>query len=86
MKIDYIITKYFDDNNLFDDTKSDGLKVVNNNNNLLISGSSLDLVNLADILVSVASNKEKGTHIHMDDSTLLDKDSDYKEIIIEKID
>ncbi|MEE3343382.1 MAG: hypothetical protein VZS44_04775 [Bacilli bacterium] len=86
MKIEYNITKYFENNNLFDDTISDGLKILKDeNDNILITGSSVDLVNLADILVNVAMDKGENPHIHIDDLTLLDKNSDYKEIIIEKI-
>ena len=84
MKIDYKITEYFKENNLFDNESSFGLIVKNNFNSLLINGTSKDLVELADILCSLALSKNKNDHIHIDDLSLLNKISDYSEIIIEK--
>ena len=84
MKIKYKITEYFEKNNLFNDNNSNGLRIKNNENSLLINGNSRDLVYLADILVNIAMENNK-SHIHIDDLTFLDKASDYKEVIIEKI-
>lgn len=84
MKIEYKITDYFNDNNLFDNSESNGLIVNNESNVLLIKGNSRDLVQLADILVNVAKSKEKGAHIHIDELTCLNKNSNIEEIIIEK--
>lgn len=84
MKIDYKITDYFEKNNLFDNNNSEGLKVKTEAKTLLISGNSRDLVSLADLIVNVAQEKEKSVHVHIDDLTLLDKESDFQEIIIEK--
>ena len=82
MKIDYKITDYFEENNLFDNSSSTGLKIKKDDDTLLIKGDSRDLVMFADLLVNVA--KEKSSHIHVDELNLLDKDSDIKEVIIEK--
>ena len=84
MEIKYKITEYFEDNNLFDNKTSNGLKIENNGDSLLIKGDSIDLVNLADMLVNIALDKEKGVHVHIDDLSFLDKESEYKDIIIEK--
>lgn len=85
MEIKYKITEYFTKNNLFDNILSDGLKIEKDKDTLLIKGDSKDLVILADLLVNVAIDKGNNSHIHIDNLTLLNKNSDYKEIIIEKI-
>lgn len=82
MGIKYNITKYFNDNNLFESNISNGLTITNELDTLLIKGSSRDLVELADILVNIA--KEKEAHIHIDDLSLISNNSKYKELIIEK--
>ena len=83
MNIDYKITKYFLDNNLFNNNESNGLLLKIEANNLIIEGNSRDLVELADILVSISKNKDN-THIHLDELSLISNNSDIKEIIIEK--
>lgn len=85
MNIEYKITKYFEDNNLFSNNNSSNITITNDNGILNIKGSEKDLVELADILVSVAKDKNERTHIHLDENTIIDKDSEFKEIIIEKI-
>ena len=81
MKIEYKITEYFEKNHLFEEKKSSGIKIKIDKQTLILEGTSRDLVELADILINVA--KIKDSHIHMDDLTLLRKDSDISEIIIE---
>ncbi len=83
MNIDYEITRYFDDNNLFDSNEKDGLMISTDSNSLIIKGNSRDLVELADILISLSKSKDNN-HIHLDDLTLINKDSLIKDIIIEK--
>ena len=86
MEIKYKITEYFEKNNLFSKNQTTkGLKIKEESNSLLISGNSRDLVQLADLLVNVALAKEKNSHLHIDNLTILDDDSDYQEIILEKI-
>lgn len=84
MNIVYKITDYFEKNNLFDNDNKNGLIIKNDNNTLLIKGSSRDLIELADLLTNLALEKNKDGHIHIDDLTLLNKESDFSEIIIEK--
>lgn len=85
MEIEYKISKYFKDNNLFTNDKVSNITITNENEILSIKGSAIDLVELADILVSVAKDKNEVSHIHLDENTIINKDSEYKEIIIEKI-
>ena len=82
MKIGYKITEYFEKNNLFDSEKASGLNIKNDNETLLIKGNSRDLIEFADILTSLALEKTIRAHIHIDDSTLLNKKSSFSEIII----
>ena len=82
MKIEYKITEYFEKNGLFDSEKTSGLSI--KNDILLIEGSSRDLIELADLLTSLALEKNEGAHIHIDDLSLLNKESSFSEIIIEK--
>lgn len=52
-------------------------------NRLLLSGSPLDLIALADLLVSLAlSGKNQGQHWHVDELTALDKSSPIPELIL----
>lgn len=84
MKIEYKITEYFEKNNLFDSDEAEGITIKNDDNLLTIEGKSRDLVELADLLANLAKDNSKGAHIHIDNSTLLNEESDVKEIIIEK--
>ncbi len=84
MDIKYKITEYFEKNHLFDDTTSDGLKISNNKDSIIISGNSRDLIYLADIIVNIVMDNNNNSHIHIDNLTILNKKSDYKEIIINK--
>ena len=84
MDINYKITQYFNENELFDNNKSNGILIKKNDGSMTIKGNSRDLVEFADLLVSVAASKEKGAHIHVDNLTLLNTESDFSEIIIEK--
>ena len=84
MKIDYKITEYFEKNNLFSNDVREGLKVKAISDSLSITGSSRDLIELADLLTSLALEKNEGAHIHLDDLALLNKESSFSEIIIEK--
>ena len=86
MDINYRITKYFNENNLFENDKSNVILIKTDDGSITIKGNSRDLVELADLLVSVAASKEKGEHIHVDSLTTLNAQSDFSEIIIEKID
>ena len=81
--MDYKITKYFNDNNLFDCDDGKDLLLKVDSKSILIKGNSRDLVELADVLVNVAKSKDNN-HIHLDELTLIDKNSDITEVIIEK--
>lgn len=82
MDVEYKITKYFEDNGLFKSDSQNGLIIKSEADSVVIKGDSRDLVGLADILVSIA--KQDKAHMHIDDLTLINKESEISEIIIEK--
>lgn len=84
MKIEYRIKEYFEKNKLIGDEKQEGIIIHQDGEELLIEGTTGDLVELADLIVNVAVAKTKGVHIHIDQNTLLSENSDIKEIIIQK--
>ncbi len=80
-----IVSNVLQEMGKFPATESDesGLKIQVSNNEAVISGSPLDLIELADLLVSLAlSGANFGQHWHIDDCTLLDKDSDINELVL----
>ena len=79
-----IILNYLKDKNYnLEEDKVTGISFNLDNRDLLIRGSRLDLIELSDYLVSVALS-EGNDHVHLDDLTILNKDSDIDELIIEK--
>ena len=62
---------------------SNATQLLDGQNRLLLSGSPLDLIALADLLVSLAlSGENRGQHWHVDELTLLDKSSLIPELIL----
>lgn len=53
------------------------------NGALHLSGNPWDLIELADLLVSLAlSGENRGQHWHIDEGTLLDPNSDIHELVL----
>ena len=71
-------------NNDLTSSKPDGIKIILNDEELLIKGSKLDLIELADYILDIALSKQEKNHLHLDTLSLLNKDSNVKELIIEK--
>ena len=63
-----------------------GLLVKKNSNSLVITGDSTDLQELNGLISTLIESNNKNNHIHIDDLTILNNDSDFNEIIIEKND
>ena len=55
-----------------------------NNKELVIKGNSQDLIEFADYIVSVALSENKNDHVHLDELSLIDENSEIKNLIIEK--
>lgn len=84
-----IVSEYLKKLNLYPTNEEPtdlGIQIfVNENKELLIKASSNDLVELSDLLISLATSKnESGNHFHIDDLTLIDEESQITDVIIEK--
>lgn len=69
-----------------DSTENDyGLKIMLENNRLLLMGNPSALIDLADLLVSLAlSGQNIGQHWHIDTSNLVSEKSPISELILER--
>lgn len=61
-----------------------GISIESYNDEMVIKGKQLDLLELANYIIAIALSNNNRDHIHLDDLTLLSKDSNIKELIIEK--
>ena len=61
-----------------------GIKISLDNNELIIKGNKLDLMELANYINDLAKSDLIIDHIHLDELTLIDNNSSIKNIIIEK--
>ena len=86
MKNEQLVTKYLKGKNIYpDNNNNQNIKVeILKTGELYIKSDSESLINLADILVTLALSKNKGSHFHIDKQTLLDNTSQISEIIIER--
>ena len=66
------------------DNNPDGLRIKLDGEDLVIKGSSNDLLELANYLINIALSNTKGSHLHIDEVTLLSSSSEIKSMIIEK--
>ena len=82
-----LVLEYLKDCN-YDLTSGDskGINISLEDDELLIKGSKLDLIELADYVVNVAISDVQNDHIHLDDLTLIGNNSSIKSLIIEKKD
>ena len=70
-----VLKKLLKDNNYSVSSESNGINISCDNNEVLISGSSYDLVELASYLVDVSLSSDND-HIHLDNLTIVsDKSS-----------
>ncbi len=64
-------------------TKNSGLYLSLEDGRLLLRGTPEDLIDLADLLVSLAmSGAARGQHWHIDDLNLMDASSEVAELIL----
>ena len=66
------------------DNNPDGLRIKLDGEDLVIKGSSNDLLELANYLINIALSNVKGNYLHIDDLTLLSSSSEIKSMIIGK--
>ena len=80
-----LIYNYLKENNYnLDDDNLNGITIECTLDQVVIKGSKLDLIDLADLIVSTALSEYKNDHAHVDDLSLINEDSHIKEIVIEK--
>ena len=83
MKVD--LFKILKENNYeIENSNSNGLNISFNDNEVAIKGDKTYLIELANYIVDIALSDNEKDHIHIDELTLIDKDSEIKNIIIEK--
>ena len=63
----------------------EGLIIKNIDNEVQITGNKETLLELAEYITNVANSNNEKDHLHLDDLTIIDSNSNIKEIIIEKI-
>ena len=87
MEIKQIVEEILKQNNIHisADNNPDGLRIKLDREDLVIKGSSNDLLELANYLINMALSNIKGNHLHIDDLTLLSSSSEIKSLIIEKV-
>ena len=66
------------------DNLNKGINLSITNGELLISGKEEDLKELVEYIERIISSKNSNDHIHLNDQTLISKNSEIKELIIEK--
>ena len=89
MKNTEIVSEYLKSHNLYpsnDPALDLGIQIsVTENRELLIRASANELIELSDLLISLATSKnENGEHFHIDDLTLINEDSSITDVIVEK--
>ena len=84
------VSKYLKDTGTYPLTSShndDGLTISVVKVQLIIAGSPCDLIDIADLLVSLAlSGENSGQHWHLDELTLISENSPIGELVIERND
>lgn len=66
------------------DNMNNGIKVSIDNHEIVIKGNCDDLSELASYINKVANSKSKIDHLHLDELTIINKDSPITNLIIEK--
>ena len=78
-----IIEKYLKDNNYIIENNYKGINISTDKKELLIKGTQRDLIELADYILDIALSKDND-HLHLDNLTIINNNSQIKELIIEK--
>lgn len=87
MEIKQIVEEILKQNNIHipADNNPEGLRIKLDREDLVIKGSSNDLLELANYLINMALSNIKGNHLHIDDLTILSSSSEIRSLIIEKV-
>ena len=68
-----------------DKTTMASIEIENNNNEIIIKGDKNSLLELADYIISVSLSNNSNDNVHLDELTIINKKSNIKNLIIEKI-
>ncbi|MBQ6135424.1 MAG: hypothetical protein IJI60_03810 [Bacilli bacterium] len=79
-----LLKEYLGKNNIQTNKNYQGIKLSINKKEILIKGTQLDLIELADYILDIALSEEKRNHVHLGKDTLLNDNSEMEELIIEK--
>ena len=60
------------------------MEIKYNDKEVLLTGSKDDLLELAKYIEELANSNQEKDHLHLDDLTLIDSNSEVKNLIIEK--
>lgn len=61
------------------------MKIELMNDELVIKGNKEDLLELVNYIKDIANSNNEKDHLHLDDLTIISKESNIKNLIIEKI-
>jgi hypothetical protein len=61
-----------------------GIKISLDNNELVIKGNKDDLIELSSYISNIANSNLDNDHLHLDELAIIDKESNIKNVIIEK--
>ena len=64
--------------------KSKDIMIRTNNDEVVITGNKTDLIELANYITKLANSNQEKDHIHLDNLTIIDENSNIKNLIIEK--
>ena len=66
------------------DNKCNGININYDNNDLVNKDNKDDLIELANYIINVAISNNVKDHLHLDDLTIINEESNIKNMIIEK--
>lgn len=64
--------------------KNNGLNIKLEGNELVVKGYQSDLIEFSNYIKEIANSTSDKDHLHIDELTLISKESDIKSLIIEK--
>ena len=62
----------------------EGINIEIEEKELIIRGNQSSFLELAEYIISLATSNQKVDHLHLDDLTLINKNSKIKDLIFEK--
>ena len=79
-----LLLNYLEDKNITISKECSGIQIESQNDEIVISGKQIDLLELASYLISIALSNQDQDHIHLDDLSLISEGSQIRSLILEK--